>query len=344
MDNFYLVEFEYHIYLHQTDKEIYISVPAYDVFDKQCYVLELSEKYISFRYYNYLINYNVIRNSESIIFVDCLSNRKYIKLIKRITPEEYFEKSKKIDRLKLLAEDYRREFKSFINFVYEKVVPLSYEIERMMYIDDDFSKVVKGLTWLTNHIKHCCKDKLRFFGTASEIYHEALNKDYRMNCKNMALILNAVYLSAGIKSRTIECMQLEDYVDNCHYIVEAYILEWKKWILIDSSYGLLFKNQNNDFISLSELRQILLKQQEVNLISVAGTINKKLYLHNLIRKLYRFRRQKVSNDIYYKDSLRIELRTKISNEIFEENLVIIDNPDIFWEDNIGEEDGDSDRI
>lgn len=324
------MELEYNIYLHQQDSDISISVPAYDIYDKPCYKVASKEGHFCIRYYKYIFIYNTDISSERIQITDNDKRRIFFVPIWSILPEEYFDKSRRIDRLKLLSEEYLCINNTLIDFRYEPVRIFYPFTEAWMHGSDELILVSEGLKWFTKHIIHTPKDLLHFYGTAADIYYEALAVDQKMNCKNMALVLNAIYLSLGIRSRYIECIQLENRIDNCHFVVETYITKWQKWILVDSSYGLMFKDENGCYLSLRELRWRLATEQDVDLVMLFRPINKKLYFYNLVRKLYRFVRACISCDAYYEGMSQVELRPLKKETYGEKNIMVTDCPELFW--------------
>lgn len=56
------------------------------------------------------------------------------------------------------------------------------------------------------NFSHASRDNYNMKCTASEL----ISNGTKFNCRNMAVILNALYLSLGIKSRYIICLQKEN--------------------------------------------------------------------------------------------------------------------------------------
>lgn len=114
-----------------------------------------------------------------------------------------------------------------------------------------------------NKVQHSPIDPYKSSCYAFDILIKVINQKETLNCRNMTLILNAIYLNMSIKSRYVICFQKEE-IENCHFVVETFIAEKNKWILVDSSYGFLFQNNKGDYVSLCELRELLAKNKPLN--------------------------------------------------------------------------------
>jgi len=95
--------------------------------------------------------------------------------------------------------------------------------------------------------------------------HKAGAKGF--NCFHYAIIFNSYAAGAGIKTR-LWVLEGDDYLERFgHSVVEAYIPEYAKWIVLDPSSGSYFLKEGVP-LSLLELRDCLLYQGCVP--SVAG--------------------------------------------------------------------------
>lgn len=194
---------------------------------------------------------------------------------------------------------------------------------------NDIQKIYIGLKWLHHYIKHSPKDNIDIAVSAIDIFNASVHKNAKLNCRNMAVVLNAIYLSLGLKSRYIICLQKEIIINNSHFVVEVYVKELQKWIIVDPSYALLFLNKEKKHLSLAEVRFYIATGKKIEIKTICNKLNSYLYWHNYISKLYRFRRPIVSNDKYDINSKFIELIPKIKTNSDKE-LELIDNPMVFW--------------
>lgn len=332
MKFFFHFELAYDIYICVNNNEAYITVPAYDVFNQKCYSSIVDSRHIKFHYYNYIFEYKDSEIKNQLIIFNIQEKKRWIQEIRIIQEQEFLKNSKKIDRKKLLKEKYQNKRIFFKDMITYKVInSYKYISEFTVLYNNEIEYVHEIIKWFFKYFHHVSKDIYPYYGRCCDIFSEAILKNGAMNCKNMAIVLNAIFLSLGIKSRYIQCLQLERKVDNCHFVVEVYISEIKKWILVDSSYALMFKNVYGDYLSLRELRDILSNEGEVNLECLVKPISKLLYLRSFVKKIYRFRRAFASTDCFFEDDKLIELCP--SCEELEDNYKITytDSPDCFWE-------------
>ena len=162
--------------------------------------------------------------------------------------------------------------------------------------------------------------------------HLALKSDKRLNCKSMALVLNALYLNMGLKSRYILCLPIENSCDNAHFMVEVFCKELCRWILIDSSYGLFFL-KNEKYISMKELRIEISNNDKgikVKKVLQYKKFSVQLYFKALIPKLYRFIRPQISSATFWEENKIVQLVPNLDSQYDFPNSITIDSPKEMW--------------
>ena len=326
----YCIELEYFLYLRNDGKNVYITVPAYDVFDQCIFTIIASSTKFKVIYYIYVFEYDADISEKYLNLYNHLNEEEAQILISEITENEYTTVSKVVDRRKILLERYEYRFKNAPQYTYDlgkEFIPT----EKKIYQNtDEFKKVKLGIKWIQDHIKHSPKDNYMMHEYAADLFLKANKTDKQLNCRNMAVVLNALYLNMLLRSRYIICFQKENKIDNCHFVVEVYISKWNKWILIDSSYGLLFKNKDQMYLSLEEVRNFIANDYFIEIESVKLKMNDALYWRNFVKKIYRFRRPVMSSDFYDEQDQFVDLVPCVQNYKASNQYIVMDNPDLFW--------------
>jgi hypothetical protein len=79
-----------------------------------------------------------------------------------------------------------------------------------------------------------------------------------MNCRHLAIALNEFYLSMGIPSRFITCLPKDSTDMDCHVINSVYSKDLNKWIWMDPTFAAYVTDENNQLLSIEEVRYRLI--------------------------------------------------------------------------------------
>jgi len=312
------------------ENNVFITVPAYDVFDKNPMVVSEHGKKYKIMYYKYVFEIDSKLSENKIIVYDRFDKNWAEIPIFKITLEQYKNVSRVMNRKKMLREEYRNMFQGPLQFIYN-ISKSDFFYRKCKFENlDELGKVKAGLEWLQSYIIHTPKDRYLMHAPADKIFRLACESDKKMNCRNMAVVLNTIYTNLLLKSRYIICLQKEDKIDDSHFVVEVYISNWNKWILVDSSYGLLFR-ADGVYLSLAEVRRLVAQDAEINIESINYRFSPDLYWRNFIKKMYRFRRPLIITDYYDAQESFVELVPNPNDYTCNEKNFLIDNPDLFWE-------------
>lgn len=85
----------------------------------------------------------------------------------------------------------------------------------------------------------------------------AYEKDYGINCLAMSIILCECLLAVNVKARVMYMMPFDAEDDDNHVVVEAYISELQKWIMVDPTYGSYCMDTTGKILNLYEIRQCI---------------------------------------------------------------------------------------
>ena len=150
-------------------------------------------------------------------------DKKFIKLLQSI---------KEFDNLIVLQKSNgytKKENDSLPLFSYESEnswnlqnVRAFFNLDSVAGNGDELSKIINILNFIHNSIRHdggnfalCEFDAIDIYN-----YHKSTGKG--VNCRHLAIALNEMYLSMGIKSRYVTCMPKDPNDNDCHVINSVY--------------------------------------------------------------------------------------------------------------------------
>lgn len=130
---------------------------------------------------------------------------------------------------------------------------------------NEVSKIINIMLFVTNSITYdgtnwalCEFDAIDLYN-----YHKATGKG--INCRHKAMVLNEMYLAMGFKSRYVTCMPKDDNDPDCHVINCVYSETLQKWLWMDPSHGIYVMDENNNPLSISEVRERLKNNKPLQL-------------------------------------------------------------------------------
>lgn len=184
------------------------------------------------------------------------SDKKFVASLSRI---------KQYDMLDILRQsgNYATQDNSlFPSFVYQNAAQQNLkEVKRYFNLDsvagdgDEVSKIINIMLYVTKSIKYdgsnwalCEFDAIDFYN-----YYKATGKG--INCRHKAMTLNEMYLAMGFKSRYVTCMPRDQKDPDCHVINCVYSETLKKWLWMDASHGIYVMDENNNMLSIEEVRE-----------------------------------------------------------------------------------------
>jgi len=134
------------------------------------------------------------------------------------------------------------------------------------------------------------------------------------NCRGLSIILASLLRLNNIKARHITCMPYEKDFYDCHVVVDCELPSGRR-VMLDPTWRLYFKDKNGEYVSLANLRGMLIRGEELIMNPEAGynrvpiSDENKIYYRNYMTKnTFRFSRGKDFAD--GKDGRSIELIPK----------------------------------
>ncbi|QQT26802.1 transglutaminase-like domain-containing protein [Sphingobacterium spiritivorum] len=339
LDTLQLSEKEKQDFNH-TIKEIYANV----YYNLACLQSILNQKKQAITSFEKSIKWGYTDYQNALNDTDLNNIRKETKFVKA------FSQLKQYDKLFLLQQsgNYLSEnYESLPVFKYEDSnnrnlveVKNFFKLDSIAGSGDEISKIRNIMLFVANNIKYdgsnwalCEFDAIDFYN-----YHKSTGKG--INCRHKAMTLNELYLAMGFKSRYVTCMPKDDQDTDCHVINSVYSETLKKWLWMDPSHGAFVMDDNNNLLSIEEVREGLKNNQSMKL-NAETKVTKIWYLdYYMAKNLYwiqctnksqfntESRYRPADTDLQY-ISLIPSGFDKDSNKYLKNNF-ITHNPAYFW--------------
>ncbi|MFA9396957.1 MAG: transglutaminase domain-containing protein, partial [Clostridiaceae bacterium] len=288
----------YDLYIKIDGQSVWITVPAYDYYNKQClrFGINSNEVWFCFQEYKFIL---VSYFTDKIEFIrrDSLKGKEEIIIFNSISKEEYYYFSQKQNRISMLNEKYACSTNplhfsyNFHSKDYERLRSLV-DISRWINRSSELSMIESILDWIDSNIKHIGEIELPDDRSGYSLLNYAFSNGGKLNCRGMAIVANELCMSMGLYSRFIICMQKEINLYDCHVVTIVYLSKFKKWIMIDPSYHTILYDTKGYILSIEEIRNKLSEQSDIVLNEKANYYNRKLcyefYINALKKKFYRF--------------------------------------------------------
>jgi hypothetical protein len=137
-----------------------------------------------------------------------------------------------------------------------------YKIDNVAGNGDDFNRAVNLLEWVSNNIYHNGYYDNHIKENAAALLDYAFNngEDCGINCKALSVILSQCLNSLGIKSRIVYLFPCSPYDTDNHVVCEVFIASMNKWIMLDPTFCLYFKDTADNPLGIYEIRTLLSEQ------------------------------------------------------------------------------------
>lgn len=127
----------------------------------------------------------------------------------------------------------------------------------------ELSKIIKLLYFVHDSIRHdgsSAWPTCRF--NAIELFKVTRAEKRGLNCRFMAMMLNDLYLSLGIKSRFLTCQPRDyDTDQDCHVINMVWCHTLHKWIWIDPTMCAVVMDEKGNLLNPREVRRYLIEEK-----------------------------------------------------------------------------------
>lgn len=136
---------------------------------------------------------------------------------------------------------------------------------------DELSKIKNLLHFVHELIRHDGSSEWEVKNPENTIEFVELCRQHNIgaNCRKLAILLNECYLSMGIKSRYITCMP-KTYISDCHVINSVWSNQLGKWIWADPTYDAFIMDENDNLLSIAEVRERIRTKQPLKINDYAN--------------------------------------------------------------------------
>jgi len=137
-----------------------------------------------------------------------------------------------------------------------------HNLDELVQGKTDVETAIALMNWLCSNYTHGNPPGGLRGATPQALMENADNWGGRTNCFGFALLLSQMLRAYGIKAFHAHCLPYEEPFDDCHVIVSAYCPSLGKNILLDPSDNLYLRNKAGEIISVEELRNIIIANEE----------------------------------------------------------------------------------
>ena len=148
---------------------------------------------------------------------------------------------------------------------------LKYNLDSVAGTGDEVTRILNVLHWVHNHIRHDGSAGLPKKERNAETIEKFAQKK-GVNCRGLALFANECYLALGFRSRVVTCLP-RNYYDDCHVINEVYSEQLGKWLWIDPTNEAYVMDENQQLLSIFEVRERIIQNKPIELNADANWNN-----------------------------------------------------------------------
>lgn len=153
--------------------------------------------------------------------------------------------------------------------------------------------VFKTLDFVCDHFGHNGNSDFPSERKIEDIVEYCENNDGKINCRGLAILLASILRLLGIKARHITCMPYENPSWECHVVVDCLLPSGKR-IMLDPTWRLYLKDADGKYLSLEQLRVLLIKEQPFFINDGASyngaDFDKEYHRNYMIKNTFRFSR------------------------------------------------------
>lgn len=168
----------------------------------------------------------------------------------------------------------------------------TYNLDAVAGNGSETDKVIRLLQWFHDQVPHDDNKPLEIL-TAKNIIETYKSTKYAQGCYPLSVAMNEIFLSMGIKSRSVICFSGKYPTPaGGHVINSVYINSLNKWIYIDPQENAYIKDEKGNFLSIPEVRERLIDGRPLILNATANYHHvpdkKEVYLYQFMAQhLYR---------------------------------------------------------
>ncbi|MDP9079320.1 MAG: transglutaminase domain-containing protein [Bacteroidota bacterium] len=168
----------------------------------------------------------------------------------------------------------------------------TYNLDSVAGKGNEVTRAIRLLQWFHNQVPHEDVRPLKVL-TASNIIETYQKTKFAQGCYPLSIAMNEIFLSMGIKSRSVICYSGKFPVPNGGHVINAvYIDSLNKWIYMDPQENAYIKDERGNYLSIAEVRERLIDGRPLVLNATANyhqvPSKKEVYLYQFMAEhMYR---------------------------------------------------------
>lgn len=172
---------------------------------------------------------------------------------------------------------------------YLKYTRKFFKLDSVAGTGDEVSKIINILNYVHNAIRHDGGNFGVCESDAIDIYNYYKTTGNGVNCRQLAIALNGMYLAMGFPSRYVTCLPKNPDDPDCHVICCVYSSQLDKWLWMDPTFNAYVKDEKGNLLSIEEVRKRIIDKMPLALNDDANWNNeskqtKDYYLDNYMAK------------------------------------------------------------
>lgn len=239
------------------------------------------------------------------------------------------------------GKNYERTEEKEFPFVYDMKLPFPnflYDLTKSVLNLNEIEKIIYILNWTHSNVHHN--------GFIDQTLHlDNLPSTLSGNCFNISLFANEVYAFYGFISKSIQTRPYNISNIGTHWVNLVFSRTYNKWIMVDPSFGCYCTDINNKYLSIEEIRSIVIENKKLNIHS-SGPLTSHQYYYLICDSFYQFdsflfnvtdplhyRKQRVLNLIpitYHSDAFLNAAKSDEKLANFYNMLIPTSNDTAFW--------------
>jgi len=128
--------------------------------------------------------------------------------------------------------------------------------------EKDLDKALNLLAWVNTHVKHKGNYDNSDRQDALTLLKISYDTECGVNCLSMSIILCECLLALQINARVVYMMPESVCDGDSHVVVEAFISELNKWIMLDPTYGSYCLDSEKTILNLLEIRNCIAENRD----------------------------------------------------------------------------------
>lgn len=141
-----------------------------------------------------------------------------------------------------------------------------YKLDRIVNNNNIFLGALKLLEWTFNNLISNDYGDYKGEYYTIDIVDYAKNNRVSLNCLCHATVLTELLLSAGYRAKKVYCLSCDIMPSENHVVVETYINELHKWVMLDPTISGYLVDEDEIPLSIDDIRKNLISNKKMRII------------------------------------------------------------------------------